>query len=470
VRLRRATLVAALFVSGVAAREARADDQSQARATLDRWLDAQNSGDFAAYEALYARGFTGVKRARTRTTSFDREGWLKDRERMFQKKMKVEATNVRILAKPKTALVVFTQRWSSGKYTDVGSKQLLLRRRDVVDYEIAREELFASNADQQGGIDVGALQRFAFVLDGEVVLSTAPDEAWASGPAQQDGKVSKNFVLRSKRSVDVAKLPHELARLKGTAIHVFDGRGLRCEAKLGAFLLRGRAITADDGGFDDEGDGWAMSNHFLVAKIEGDRKACAGATWARGASLPSPAVSAASAATPDVARRAWAAFEALPESRAIQRRFDAWARSHREKATLWFRAKDSQTTVRVIRPPSGPALISVVASASEGDGDGCGGDGIVGTLWGLWAITGPDDAATLVLRNQPDEALVLDVIGAVDVDGTGRPALLFDGFRNPETTNAFGQGNDVEHGLLRALGDVYLEVAGPETPVLICPC
>ena len=470
--LRRGVLAATLIL--LICGQARAEElKDGARSTLDRWLDAQNSGNFDAYQSLYAREFVGVKRSRTRTTSFDRAGWLEDRERMFKKRMTVQATNVRVLAKTKSALVVFTQRWASGSYADVGPKHLVLRRLPA-GWRIVREELFASNRDATGGVDVAAFQRFAFVLDGEVVVSTDPDDGWASGPAKQDGKVGKNFVLRSKRPVDLKKLPAELVALKGAPLHLFDGTGARCDAKLGAFLLRGRVISGTDaeGDFDDAGDGgWAMSNHFLVAKIIGDRKACAKATWARAASLPLPTVAAATAPTSDFDRLAWGAFEELPESRVIQRRFDAWSRAHHAKVgTPWFRTAGARPTVHLIRPPKGPALLSVVAKATLGDGDTCGGDGLAGSLWGLWEITGPDDAPSLVLRNHPDEALVLELIGAVDVDGDGHAELLFDGFQDPATTNIFGQGGEVLHGLIRALGGVYVDVAAPETPVLICPC
>jgi hypothetical protein len=57
--------------------------ESDARALLASWEAAQNAGDFAAYERLYAKRFTGVKRSGPRTRSFARAGWLEDRKRMF---------------------------------------------------------------------------------------------------------------------------------------------------------------------------------------------------------------------------------------------------------------------------------------------------------------------------------------------------------------------------------------------------
>jgi ketosteroid isomerase-like protein len=41
-----------------------------------RWLDAQNTGDFAGYSALYAADFRGVRRSGKQTVRMDRAKWL----------------------------------------------------------------------------------------------------------------------------------------------------------------------------------------------------------------------------------------------------------------------------------------------------------------------------------------------------------------------------------------------------------
>jgi hypothetical protein len=51
-----------------------------------------------------------------------------DRERMFRKPMTVSAEMVRVIADAASARVIFVQRWASGGYSDVGSKELVLRR------------------------------------------------------------------------------------------------------------------------------------------------------------------------------------------------------------------------------------------------------------------------------------------------------------------------------------------------------
>jgi hypothetical protein len=87
--------------SGAAGKAAAAEStaepiaDSEAAALIDAWLGVQNQGDLAAYEALYARRFTGIKRAGARTRQYDRDGWVKDRGRMFRRKMTVTADDRR---------------------------------------------------------------------------------------------------------------------------------------------------------------------------------------------------------------------------------------------------------------------------------------------------------------------------------------------------------------------------------------
>jgi ketosteroid isomerase-like protein len=473
---------------------------AEARALLDRWLETQNAGDFAGYRALYHEDFVGVRRSGPKAVSLDRRGWLEDRGRMFRKKMSVAADNLRIFAKDATARIVFTQRWSSGSYTDVGPKHLVVRR-DPDGFRILREELFSSApGGSKAAVDVAAFRRFAFVVDGEVVVTTRPDEAWAAaGPIKVDSAPPPNLLIRLRRAVDTRKLPPEVAALAGARVSVFNGRGLRCQATLGPFSLRGRVLTDEV----DAPEAWGMSKIMLVAKLEGDRRACAGATWARAADLSAPVVSPATSAAGELRKRALAAFSALPESQAIQQRFARWyAREQAEiaaenpgttakagaprPAPMWFRHPGPPLSVRVMAPVAGgdgPKLVSVSASVAAGD---CG-DGVRASLWGLWQVDGPPSGARtvsgtaptskdasrlprLVLRNQPDEAMFLNPSASVDVDGDGQLEILFDGFADDAQGNATGQPQTLENGIIRALGGQYVDIDGPELPIFICPC
>lgn len=457
---------AVLFVLAITPALA-ADPKIDAKALLDAWSAAQNAGNFDAYQSLYAPGFTGVRRSGSRTASFDRAGWMQDRERMFRKKMTVSAENVRIIADAASARVIFVQRWASGGYSDVGAKELVLRR-GPAGFRIAREELLASAVGKSEDVDIEAFRRFALVIDGEVVVSLTPEDRWASGPPVFEKQGADRFLLRTRRPVDVAKLPRAVARLTGMPIRLLNAAGERCEARLGGFLLRGRAISDIAG---DEGDAWGMSAHLLVAEVEADRPACAGATWARAAELPVPVVTPAEAPSTEIRKAALAAFGALPQSANIQKHFDEWYRGEHAstgKPPRWFAHERSGARVRVLRSGhKGPTLVSVSASIEEG---GCGEGGVSGAVWALWELQGNTAKARLVLRNAPDEQMTLEPTASVDVDGDGRAELLFDDSSDFNATNATGQPDFVERGIVRALNGLYLDVAGPTTPILVCPC
>jgi hypothetical protein len=464
--MRRARWAVVLLALGSSPASALAPDR-EARAVLDRWLEAQNTGRFEDYEVFYADDFTGVRRSGDRTATFDRKGWMQDRQRMFGKPMTVAADNVHIFASERSARIVFTQRWSSGRYADVGPKQLILRR-GPAGFRIVREELFASDKRKPGTIDLEAFRRFAFVLDGEVVVSMDADDAWAAGPPILEKPGRDPMSLRSRRAVDTTKLPAEVAKLPGLPVRLMDARGVRCEAKLGEFLLRGKVFT--DPGTDAE-EAWAEGSHFLVARVAGDRKACAGATWTRAAALPMPVIATAEPPSAELMSLALAAFKALPESAEIQSLYGGWyAGEHphsRRPPPLWFQRSRQKPIVRVIRPASGPPLLSVSALVAEGD---CA-NGVDNALWALWEMDGANPAHPhLVLRNQPTVDMTLQPTAAIDIDGDGTPELLFDRSTDHASDNASGQPDFLERGIARALGGSYVEIAGPKTPIDFCPC
>jgi uncharacterized protein DUF4440 len=136
-------LVSALPASTRAAPPPVAPDELAARTLVYRWLRAQNEGDFAAYRALYAPCFHGVRRSGGRMVVLDYEGWLRDRERMFKKKMKVTATDIRVTPLGTLARAAFVQGFSSGTYADRGRKVIYVA---VIGggLAIAQEELLES--------------------------------------------------------------------------------------------------------------------------------------------------------------------------------------------------------------------------------------------------------------------------------------------------------------------------------------
>ncbi|MBI4956908.1 MAG: hypothetical protein HY908_33135 [Myxococcales bacterium] len=101
-------------------------DEAGAKKLVDAWLAAQNSGDFAAYEALYAPKLEGIKRVGARSWRFDRAGWLADRKRMFKHPMTVGAKDIAVRGSSIAATVDLVQTFSQGKFKDEGPKHLVL--------------------------------------------------------------------------------------------------------------------------------------------------------------------------------------------------------------------------------------------------------------------------------------------------------------------------------------------------------
>jgi len=284
-------------------------------------------------------------------------------------------------------------------------------------------------------------------------VSTRADDAWAAGPPILEKKGPEQDLLRSRRPVDKAKLPPGVASLVGTRVRLLDAHGVRCEATLGELFVRGRAFVGSgevnegrDATDPDEGDArtaWGESPHHLVARAVGDAKKCAGATWARAVALPLPPIATAQPPSPELKTRALAALRALPESATIQRDYARWYPSEHPKHRSpphWLQRHTQQPVIRLFRPASGPALLSVSAMVAEGD---CA-NGVFDAIWGLWEIDDKDPAnPRLILRNQPDAQMTLAPTAAVDVDGDGAPELLFDSSSDYATMNAAGQPRPV---------------------------
>src|SRR5262249_30328876 len=145
---------------------------------LERWLKAQNDGDFSAYQALYAPEFQGIRRSGPRVARFDRAAWLKDRERMFKQRMVINADHVRWATSRDQARGIFDQTFRSGRYQDRGKKELVLVERAGA-LAIVREEMLTS---QIGAADAARFGEFAYVVDGHLVLPVDPQEEWADAP------------------------------------------------------------------------------------------------------------------------------------------------------------------------------------------------------------------------------------------------------------------------------------------------
>jgi len=130
-------LLAAVATSGTGGPAA------EANRFVAEWVAAQNAGSFPRYSALYAPGFTGVRRSKDKTQTFKLAAWLADRKRMFAKPMTVSVSDVSAKETASGIDLSFTQVWASGDYRDLGRKKMTLQRTPA-GLRIAREEMVTS--------------------------------------------------------------------------------------------------------------------------------------------------------------------------------------------------------------------------------------------------------------------------------------------------------------------------------------
>lgn len=122
------------------------DPQEGLEDFVEAWARAQNTGDFAAYSGAYSGDFRGVRRSRgSQDKTFEREGWLQDRRRMFNKAQKVQVEGLKVAPAEASGVfrATFEQRWQSPTYADRGDKVLELKR-EAGQWKILREEMLSS--------------------------------------------------------------------------------------------------------------------------------------------------------------------------------------------------------------------------------------------------------------------------------------------------------------------------------------
>ena len=154
--------LAIVLVLAISATAAADPSKQDALALVDRWVKAQNGGDFAAYGALYDAKFVGVKRTSDGgTKTYTLATWKSDRKKMFKVAQKVAAEGTSVVIKDGKASVQLTQRYQAGGYADHGDKVLVLAPGAGGALAIVREEMLYSapgwNADPKAELDATAL-------------------------------------------------------------------------------------------------------------------------------------------------------------------------------------------------------------------------------------------------------------------------------------------------------------------------
>ena len=178
---------------------------AEIEALIERWRAAQNAGDFASYEKLYAEKFVGIKRVGMQTFRFDRKRWLLDRKGMLAHKPEVGVKNLGVVDLGKTAAVRFEQTFTAKSFRDVGTKLLVLLE-EGGELKIGREEMLTSLVATPPG--VVSFPDFAFVV-------------------HQGGKP---YVLLEKRERDPAA-PIEYVDLESALSPIKDEQSLPSERR-----------------------------------------------------------------------------------------------------------------------------------------------------------------------------------------------------------------------------------------------
>lgn len=394
-------------------------DETNARAFIQRWLNAQNEHDFTAYSALYASRFSGTKRVGSYSRRFDRSGWLRDRQPMFRDGVIVQATELKLSGSAGAVRAVFTQDFSAPGFHDRGQKELFLVAQPT-GLAIAREEMLVSHVAEAAPVLESAV--LAFHRDGPVV-ETGFTGALPGEPRLLPRGGSDSF------DVALALAPAALSEATrawlGKSITVYAKDGARCEGAVVRFELRVKAephFGMRQAWAGEEGATkatpreiakqiWNLARddeRFAVAVLD---RECHG-VWAM--THAASFISATAPAAP-VRAAALSAFKALPAYRELQARF---ARESANPKQAW-ESVDGQLNVVELRSTPETALLVVSARG----GVGCGGFG--GNLSAIWKVTGADARATFTPRGVFKDSIdLLKVHGAVDQNADGSLELL----------------------------------------------
>jgi hypothetical protein len=368
---KHATSPAPVPTASVTTERAAALSRDGVRLLLDGWLAAQNAGDFAAYERLYAERFAGVRRSGPRTASFDRKGWMRERKDMFGRSMHVEASQVELSVTPQVARITLQQAWSSGDYRDVGPKQMVVVA-TAGGPRIAREEMLSSRL---AGPAVRAAAGDLKLLSAEgVILDTNPQAAWAMGPARPGFR--ENVALRA---VDETRLPAELRAWKGRRLRALRAGGASCEAMVSGFEVRAEVVPhfgsvqswhgelgqPPRGPAEIAEQVWEMASvggRSLVGRLASP---CDG-VWALDAARKTPPVAVPEPADPKVSEQALRALHALPAYAEIQQDFMRTAEAPRGR---WEDYAEHDAVITAFRLAGKLALVHAFVRAGNGCGD-----------------------------------------------------------------------------------------------------
>ena len=260
-----ATTRTAIAVTETARPPATPIARARVDALLTAWVDAQNQGRFDAYSALYAARFDGIRRSRDRVVRLDRAGWMADRQRMFARPMTVAISDVEVSSSPNVVNVRFTQRWSSGTYSDEGPKRMLLTP-EGEGLRISIEEMLDSRglSGVEATIAGGVFSAYETNAGTLVVLGEVSDALGAGAPRLTRAEASY-IALRDA----AAGVPAVATALVGTEVHLVGTTG-RCTANITKLSVASIAVPhfGTVQAWSGEGDGEEVAVSPALSQAE----------------------------------------------------------------------------------------------------------------------------------------------------------------------------------------------------------
>lgn len=349
-------------------------NETEIQAVFDAWREAQNRGDFEAYASLYASRTYGEKRAGTRVYRFNREGWLKDRKRMFARPITVSVADVSIKASPATAEILFEQTFSQPGFKDSGRKRITLIRENGT-LKISTEVMLSSSLLTDNP-EMAKDFHFTFEAGDSSYVVLADHAARSFGSGSPEAPITLKNGLHVVFQA-ATNLPAEHAHWAGKTFKVYALDGSSCETKVGRLALMA-AVVPHFGvvqtwrGEDQPGaKPWAAAQiaTSLLADESGESLSLVGEiSGCMGAFATSPErsvrVMPKVTAAPEASA---AALDALRKLSVYQSAQTDFKRAAKEDSSLDARADWSERSDAAGYGP-GPDILAVTAER----GDGCG--------------------------------------------------------------------------------------------------
>ncbi|MBN1412050.1 MAG: hypothetical protein JW969_14495 [Spirochaetales bacterium] len=198
--------------------------KAEAQSLLDLWLSSQNRGDFSLYSSVYDGEFTGIKRSGTSTWAYKHDNWLKDRKKMFARRMTVTMEDLALEKEKELILAKFRQTWESGTYEDQGPKIIIMKYREnrlyIVKEEMLQSTIISTRKETfKSTADVLKYAVYFILSDNLVVLGQRADPGWASGEPEEAGG---NGIWAAVRRVNRKSLPDSVRSELKTEFMVYD--------------------------------------------------------------------------------------------------------------------------------------------------------------------------------------------------------------------------------------------------------